>query len=601
MDDGIVYTPQEQSDETPTIRQLIDQVSHMGDRMDATASAINLLAEQASNPVHQKQEARVNAEAEQAVSMDTTMRRPLDTPLSDMPVPEFEGLLSDVVEKLGRRLPVVEGTSQAALKTTPSAASATDSTPSAASATASATSTASAAPVSASEAPTITMPPIQTTTNAASEQATPSQTSKTGAQSEETAGDDKPSKPVSFAQQIRSHAAAQFAPDVGASRGQAMLHQHLSRIGESLDQTRSVLERRGLSTSLLDKAAGTFFSTPVLDVLGGVAAAIGGVGETVRMGRELSNTARNLDENPVEAMGQNMENMATDITHDLGFTAYSGKQLASWRETAVNDYGLRLGSEQAQNMIHGRETLANMGLGSDSQAVSLADQIALNGGNVAASFQELSQDADRLGVGFKSLTDNVSSQVSAADQMIGSRDSSQVMRGSARILSGMKAAGLSTGAGDLSKFLNTPAFSNAYVMMMSGLTGKARQNAEYALMGGRQEMATFVEDEGLWPRIAQEMGRYASQTETAMSGSTSNQWANAAYLSSTGLSSLVQSNAQTTENWLHGEAEGRNMSLKVTLSQGLKGEVVDSGIVQQGEYGDGSSWIQVKNPELRNR
>ena len=189
----------------------------------------------------------------------------------------------------------------------------------------------------------------------------------------------------------------------------------------------------------------------------------------------------------------------------------------------------------------------------------------------------------------------------AADQTIGAQDSRQVMQGSARILSGMRAAGLATGAGDLSKFLNTSAFSNAYVMMMSGLTGKARQNAEYALMGGRQEMATFVEDEGLWPRIAEEMGRYASQTETAMAGNTGNEWANAAYLSSTGLSSLVQSNAQTTQNWLHGEAEGRNMSVKVTLSQGLKGEVVDSGVVEQGEYGDGSSWLEVKNPELRNR
>ena len=592
MDDDIVYTPQEQSDETPTIRQLIDQVSHMGDRMTATAQAINLLAEQASNPVHQKQEARVNAEAEQAVSVDTTLRRPLDTPLSDMPVPEFEGLLSDVVEKLGRKLPVVEEASQAAPKTTPSVASTTDST------TASVTSTASAAPVSASEAPTIMMPPIQTTSSA---DTTPSQTAETAPQSEAEATDGKPSQPVSFAKQIRSHAATQATPGVGAARGQAMLHQHLSRIGESLDQTRSVLERRGLSTSLLDRAAGTLFSTPVLDVLGGVAAAIGGVGETVRMGRDFENTARNLDETPVQATLQNAENFATDITHDLGFTAYSGKQLQSWRDMEVNDYGLRLGSEQAQNVTQGRETLANMGLSQDAQAASLADQIALNGGNVAASFKELSQDADRLGVGFKSLTDNVSSQVSAADQTIGSQDTQQITEGSARILSGMRAAGLSTGSGDLSKFLNTTAFSNAYVMMMSGLTGKARQNAEYALMGGRQEMASFVEDEGLWPRIAQEMGRYASQTETAMSGSTSNQWANAAYLSSTGLSSLVQSNAQTTENWLHGEAQGRDMSLKVTLSQGLKGEVVDSGVVERGEYGDGSSWIQIKNPELRNR
>lgn len=592
MDDDIVYTPQDEPDSTPTIRELIDQVSHMGDKMNATANAINLLAEQASNPVRQKQEARVNAEAEQSVSVDTAERRSLDTPLRDMAVPEFEGLLNDMVDRLGRKLPTVTETPQSAPKTT---------TPSVASVT-----SASAAPsqpaVSSSEAPTETIPPVQTTPTTSTEtNATPSTTPKTASQSGETSGQDKPSAPVSFAQQTRSHAATQTAPGVGAARGQAMLHQHLSRIGESLDKTRSILESRGMDTSFLDRLAGGLFSTPVLDVLGGTAAAIGGIGETVRMGRELNNTARNLDETPIQAALQNAENFATDITHDLGFTAYSGKQLQSWRDMEVNDYGLRLGSEQAQNVTQGRETLANMGLSQDAQAASLADQIALNGGNVAASFQMLSQDADRLGVGFKSLTDNVSDQVSAADQTIGSQDTSQIMQGSARILSGMKAAGLETGAGDLSKFLNTTAFSNAYVMMMSGLQGKARQNAEYALMGGRQEMATFVEDEGLWPRIAQEMGRYASQTETAMSGSTSNQWANAAYLSSTGLSSLVQSNAQTTENWLHGEAQGRNMSLKVTLSQGLKGEVVDSGIVQQGEYGDGESWIQIKNPELRNR
>lgn len=590
MDDNIVYTPDEQPDETPTIRQLIDQVTHMGDKMNATAQAINLLAEQASNPVHQKQEARVNAEAEQAVSVDTARRRPLDTPLSDMPVPEFEGVLNDVVEKLGRKLPGVEESSQPTPKpTVPTVETAATTT--------------TTAPVTAStvssDAPTVTLPPVQTTPSGTSE--SPSQTVKTGAKGGEQSSDDKPSAPVPFAKQVRSHAAAQAAPGVGAARGQAMLHQHLSRIGESLDKTRSVLESRGMDTSLLDRLAGGLFSTPVLDVLGGTAAAIGGIGETVRMGRELSNTARNLDETPVQAMGQNMENMATDITHDLGFTAYSGKQLASWRDMEVNDYGLRLGSRTADNVTQGRETLANMGLAQDAQAASLADQIALNGGNVAQSFRELSQDADRLGVGFKSLTDNVSSQVSAADQTIGAQDTQQITEGSARILSGMKAAGLSTGSGDLSKFLNTTAFSNAYVMMMSGLSGKARRNAEYALMGGRQEMATFVEDEGLWPRIAQEMGRYASQTETAMSGSTGNQWANAAYLSSTGLSSLVQSNAQTTENWLHGEAQGRDMSLRVTLSQGLKGEVVDSGVVEQGEYGDGSSWIAVKNPELRNR
>lgn len=594
MDDDIVYTPQDEPDSTPTIRELIDQVSHMGDRMDATAQAINLLAEQASNPVHQKQEARVSAEAAQSVAMDTTEKRPLDTPLKDMAVPEFEGLLNDVVEKLGRKLPVVEQASQPASKTTtPTTAdvSAATITPA----------TVSAAPVSSPEASTVTIPPIQTTPSVDSSATASSQTAKTGANSGETAGDDKPSKPVSFAKQVRSHAATQQAPGVGAARGQAMLHQHLSRIGESLDKTRSILEARGMDTSLLDRLAGGLFSSPVLDVLGGTAAAIGGIGETVRMGRDLSNTARNLDETPMQAAVQNAENAATDITHDLGFTAYSGKELQSWRNTAVNDYGLRLGSQTAENMIHGRETLANMGLAQDAQAASLADQIALNGGNVAASFQQLSQDADQLGVGFKSLTDNVSSQVSAADQTIGSQDANQIMQGSARILSGMRAAGLETGSGDLSKFLNTSAFSNAYVMMMSGLQGKARQNAEYALMGGKQEMATFVEDEGLWPRIAEEMGRYASQTETAMSGGTTNQWANAAYLSSTGLSSLVQSNAQTTENWLHGEAQGRNMSLKVTLAQGLKGEVVDSGIVQRGEYGDGSSWIQIKNPELRNR
>ena len=591
MDDDIVYTPQDEPDSTPTIRELIDQVSHMGDRMDATAQAINLLAEQASNPVHQKQEARVSAEAAQSVAMDTTEKRPLDTPLKDMAVPEFEGLLNDVVDRLGRKLPTVEQAPQSASKTTtPAPATASTST--------------AAAPTTTlplSEQPTETIPPVQTTPSVDSSATASSQTAKTGANSGETAGDDKPSKPVSFAKQVRSHAATQQAPGVGAARGQAMLHQHLSRIGESLDKTRSILESRGMDTSLLDRLAGGLFSSPVLDVLGGTAAAIGGIGETVRMGRDLNNTARNLDESPLQAAVQNAENMATDITHDLGFTAYSGKELQSWRQTAVNDYGLRLGSQTAENMIHGRETLANMGLAQDAQAASLADQIALNGGNVAASFQQLSQQADRLGVGFKSLTDNVSSQVSAADQTIGSQDANQIMQGSARILSGMRAAGLETGSGDLSKFLNTSAFSNAYVMMMSGLQGKARQNAEYALMGGKQEMATFVEDEGLWPRIAEEMGRYASQTETAMSGGTTNQWANAAYLSSTGLSSLVQSNAQTTENWLHGEAEGRNMSVKVTLSQGLKGEVVDSGIVQRGEYGDGSSWIQIKNPELRNR
>ena len=591
MDDDIVYTPGDQPDETPTIRELIDQVSHMGDRMDATAQAISLLAEQASNPVHQRQEARVNAEAAQSVAMDTTEKRPLDTPLKDMAVPEFEGLLNDVVEKLGRKLPSVEQASQPASKTTTPAPAASTTAPV----------TASAAPVSSPEASTVTIPPIQTTPSVDSSATASSQTAKTGANSGETAGQDKPSTPVSFAKQVRSHAATQQAPGVGAARGQAMLHQHLSRIGESLDKTRSVLEARGMDTSLLDRLAGGLFSSPVLDVLGGTAAAIGGIGETVRMGRDLNNTARNLDESPLQAAVQNAENFATDITHDLGFTAYSGKELQSWRQTAVNDYGLRLDSQTAENMIHGRETLANMGLANDAQAASLADQIALNGGNVAASFQELSQQADRLGVGFKALTDNVSSQVSAADQTIGSQDSQQVMQGSSRIISGMRAAGLSTGAGDLSKFLNTPAFSNAYVMMMNGLTGKARQNAEYALMGGRQEMATFVEDEGLWPRIAQEMGRYASQTETAMSGSTGNQWANAAYLSSTGLSSLVQSNAQTTENWLHGEAQGRDMSLKVTLSQGLKGEVINSGVVERGEYGDGSSWLEVKNPELRNR
>lgn len=591
-EDNIVYTPEEQPDETPTIRELIDKVSSMGDRMNATAQAINLLAEQASNPVHQKQEARVNAEAEQSVSVDTAQRRPLDTPLSDMSVPDFEGVLNDVVEKLGRKLPVAETVSQPSKTTTPASTSASTET--------STPLTATTAPVS--EQPTITMPPVQTTPSATSgTREAPSQTAETGAQSGGQSTSGKPTAPVSFAQQIRSHAATQSAPGVGAARGQAMLHQHLSRIGESLDKTRSVLESRGMDTSLLDRVAGGLFSSPVLDALGGTAAVIGGIGETVRMGRDLTNTARNLDETPVQATIQNAENMATDITHDLGFTAYSGKQLQSWRETEVNDYGLSLDSQTARRVTQGRETLANMGLSQDAQAASLADQIALNGGNVAQSFQQLSQDADRLGVGFKSLTDNVSSQVSAADQTIGAQDTSQITEGSARILSGMKAAGLSTGSGDLSKFLNTTAFSNAYVMMMSGLTGKARQNAEYALMGGRQEMALFVEDEGLWPRIAQEMGRYASQTETAMSGGTSNEWANAAYLSSTGLSSLVQSNAQTTQDWLHGEAEGRNMSVKVTLDKGLKGEVVDSGVVEQGEYGDGSSWLEVKNLELRNR
>lgn len=593
MDDDIVYTPQDEPDATPTIRELIDQVTHMGDRMDATAQAMNLLAEQASNPVRQRQEARVSAEAAQSVAMDTTARRPLDTPLKDMAVPEFEGLLNDVVEKLGRKLPVVEQASQPASKTT---------TPTTADVSA-ATNATPRASIPVSEQPTVTMPPVQTTpsVDSSATDATPSQTAKNAPKNAEQSKDDKPSAPVSFAKQIRSHAATQTAPTAGAARGQAMLHQHLSRIGESLDKTRSVLEARGASTSLLDRLTGGLFSSPVLDVLGSTAAAIGGVGDAVRMGRELTNTARNLDETPVQAMLQNTENFATDITHDLGFTAYSGKELQSWRQTAVNDYGLRLDSQTAQNMIHGRETIANMGLAQDAQAASLADQIALNGGNVAASFQELSQQADRLGVGFKSLTDNVSSQVSAADQTVGAQDAQQVMQGSARILSGMRAAGLSTGAGDLSKFLNTTAFSNAYVMMMSGLSGKARLNAEYALMGGRQEMATFVEDEGLWPRIAQEMGRYASQTETAMAGGTNNEWANAAYLSSTGLSSLVQSNAQTTQNWLHGEAQGRDMSLKVTLAQGLKGEVVDSGIVERGEYGDGSTWLSLKNPELRNR
>lgn len=594
MDDTVVYRPDDQPDATPTIRELIDQVSHMGDKMDATAQAINLLAEQASNPVHQKQEARISAEAEQSVSVDTAERRPLDTPLKDMAVPEFEGLLNDVADRLGRKLPSVEQASQPASKTTTPAAATT------------APATASAAPVSSPEAPTVTIPPIQmsgtdSSVDSSATDATPSQTSKNAPQNAEQSTSDKSHAPVSFAQQIRSHAATQTAPGVGAARGQAMLHQHLSRIGESLDKTRSLLESRGMDTSLLDRLAGGLFSSPVLDVLGGTAAAIGGMGEAVRIGRDLNNTARNLNESPMQAMLQNTENFATDITHDLGFTAYSGKELQSWRQTAVNDYGLRLGSQTAENMIHGRETLANMGLSQDSQAASLADQIALNGGNVAQSFKQLSEDADQLGVGFKSLTDNVSSQVSAADQTIGSQDSQQIMQGSARILSGMRAAGLSTGAGDLSKFLNTSAFSNAYIMMMNGLSGKARQNAEYALMGGKQEMATFVEDEGLWPRIAQQMGRYASQTETAMSGGTSNQWANAAYLSSTGLSSLVQSNAQTTQNWLHSEAQDRNMSVKVTLSKGLKGEVVDSGVVERGEYGDGSSWLEVKNPELRNR
>ena len=591
MDDNIVYTPDEQPDTTPTIRELIDQVSHMGDKMNATAQAINLLAEQASNPVHQKQEARVNAEAEQSVSVDTAERRPLDTPLKDMAVPEFEGLLNDVVDRLGRKLPVVTETSQTAPKTPLNTAMPV-----------AATTTPRTVPVTGPvSAPTLEQTAPGASTTPKVEAPTPSQTPKTGAQSGEQSTSDKTPAPVSFAQQIRSHAATQTAPGVGAARGQAMLNQHLSRIGDSLDKTRGFLEAKGMDTSLLDGLSDILSSTSLLDVLGGTAAAIGGIGETVRAGRELNNTARNLDESPMQATVQNMENFATDMTHDLGFTAYSGKELQSWRSMEVNDYGLRLGSQRARNVTQRRETLANMGLAQDSQAASLADQIALNGGNVAQSFKQLSEDADQLGVGFKSLTDNVSSQVSAADQTIGSQDSQQVMQGSARILSGMRAAGLSTGAGDLSKFLNTSAFSNAYIMMMNGLSGKARENAEYALMGGKQEMATFVEDEGLWPRIAQEMGRYASQTETAMAGNTTNQWANAAYLSSTGLSSLVQSNAQTTQNWLHGEAQGRNMSVKVTLSQGLKGEVVDSGVVERGEYGDGSSWLEVKNPELRNR
>lgn len=615
MDDDIVYTPDEQPDETPTIRELIDHVARMDDKMGTTATAINRLAEQASNPIHQKQEARINAEAEQSASTDTAVRRPAsETPLRDLPVYRFEGMLHDAANRLGRYLhntvtetetltggkpaakPVGESTGKTAKELVETVAGKSMGKP-------------VEEPVLESVAEGATEAVSSAATEAIEKRV--ETTAKTAA-TEATATAAKPAVATavanaaanaaeSYREKVEEHRATTTSYGDGMTEGRSLLHERLGGLADTIDKTKTMLEKHGVDDGFIDRLVGGLFASPVLDILGDTAAGLGGIGELFRMGRDLTNTARNLNENQVQAAAQNTQDAALDITHLLGFTAYSGKELKEWRDVEANDYGLRLDSDEARNVTKGRETLAQMGLSSDAIAVKLSDQLALSGENVAKTFNQLSQEARRLNIGFQSLTNNVSDEVTAANQTLGSQDDQQIIKGSAAILGGMRDAGLETTSGSLGKFLQTPAFSNAYVMMMGGLQGKARRNAEYALMGGTQEMALFVEDEGLWPRIAQEMGRYASQTETAMAGNTGNEWANAAYLSTTGLSQLVDSNAQETQDWLHGEAQGRNMSVKVTLSQGLKGEVVDSGVVERGEYGDGSSWLELKNPELRNR
>ncbi|MBQ5547621.1 MAG: hypothetical protein IIT33_02125 [Prevotella sp.] len=615
MDDDIVYTPDSTPDETPTIRELIDHVTHMDDKMGTTAAAINRLAEQASNPVHQKQEARINAEAEQNASTDTAVRRPMsETPLRDLPVYRFEGMLHDAANRLGRYLHNVDTEAETLTVGKPSAKPVEEPTggnikgllgtvagetakkpveePVIESVEEGTTEALSSAATEAVEkrVEKLVKPSATETVATAVKPAVTTAIANTAANVAE-----------SYKEKVEEHRATTTSYSAGMTEGRTLLNEGLEGLAGTVDKTKTMLEKHGFDDSFIDRLVGGLFSSSVLDALGGTAAIAGGVGEIVRAGRDMTNTARNLNENGVQVAAQNTQDAALDITHLLGFTAYSGKQLKDWREVEANDYGLRLDSDEARNVTKGRETLAQMGLSSDAIAVKLSDQLALSGENVAKTFDQLSTEARRLNIGFQSLTNNVSDEVTAANQTLGSQDDQQIIKGSAAILGGMRDAGLETTSGSLGKFLQTPAFSNAYVMMMGGLQGKARQNAEYALMGGTQEMALFVEDEGLWPRIAQEMGRYASQTETAMAGGTTNEWANAAYLSTTGLSQLVDSNAQETQDWLHGEAQGRNMSVKVTLSQGLKGEVVDSGVVERGEYGDGSSWLEVKNPELRNR
>lgn len=612
MDDDIVYTPQEQPDETPTIRELIDHVARMDDKMGTTAAAINRLAEQASNPIHQKQEARINAEAEQSASTDTAVRRPMsETPLRDLPVYRFENMLHDAANRLGRYLHNT-GTEAETFTVGKPAAKPVEKP------TGGNVKELLGTVVGTGAKKPVEEPVIESVeegaTEALSSAATEAVEKRVGKlvkpSATETAAKSEAATAVaniaantaeSYRQRVEEHRATTTSYGAGMTKGRSLLHEGLGGLADTVDKTKGMLEKHGVDDSFIDRLVGGLFSGSALDVAGDAAAVIGSIGEFVRMGRDMTNTARNLNENWMQVGAQNTQDAALDITHLLGFTAYSGKQLKDWREVEANDYGLRLDSDEARNVTKGRETLARMGLSSDAIAVKLSDQLALSGENVAKTFDELSTEARRLNIGFQSLTNNVSDEVTAANQTLGSQDDQQIIRGSAAILGGMRSAGLETTSGSLGKFLQTPAFSNAYVMMMGGLQGKARQNAEYALMGGTQEMALFVEDEGLWPRIAQEMGRYASQTETAMAGNTGNEWANAAYLSTTGLSQLVDSNAQETQDWLHGEAQGRDMSLKVTLSQGLKGEVVDSGIVQRGEYGDGSSWLEVKNPELRNR
>ena len=611
MDDDIVYTPQNEPDETPTIRELIDHVARMDDKMGTTAAAINRLAEQANNPVHQKQEARINAEAEQSASTETAVRRPTsETPLRDLPVYRFEDMLHDAANRLGRYLhnagtgaepqpvgkPVrkpVKTTEEPVKTVAATAAKKQVEEPVIASVEEGAAEAASAAATDAVEERIEKVVADDATETASESPVKPAVTTAIA----NTVGNSV----ESYKEKVEEHRRTTTSYGAGMSQGRSLLNEHLGRLADNIDKTKSMMEKHGADSGFIDRLVGGLFNGSVLDVLGDTAAVTGLMGEGVRMERNLGNIARNLNENQMQAAMQDTQDAGLDISHALGFTAYNGKQLSEWRDVEANDYGLRLDSDEARNVTKGRETLAQMGLSSDAIAVKLSDQLALSGKNVASVFDELSDEARRLDIGFKSLTNNVSDEVSAANQTLGSQDDLQIIKGSAAILGGMRSAGLETTSGSLGRFLQTPAFSNAYVMMMGGLQGKARQNAEYALMGGTQEMALFVEDEGLWPRIAQEMGRYASQTETAMSGGTTNEWANAAYLSTTGLSQLVDSNAQETQDWLHGEAQGRNMSVKVTLSQGLKGEVINSGVVERGEYGDGSSWIQIKNPELRNR
>lgn len=260
-----------------------------------------------------------------------------------------------------------------------------------------------------------------------------------------------------------------------------------------------VLGKMGMMEGLFEKA---------LPFLGAAGAMIGAVGGAVDWGRHMRQDEISQGVGLGGAIGNTLTDAATNIGHDLGFTANTGRDLQQYRNEALANNWALYGSK-ATTYFDARKWATNEGLTTqaDTNWIQEMTALGLSTNQIKVQFQGLSEVSKQVGVSFQNLSKSVAQEATESEKLFGKQGSQGTGQGEVQVQEADNLFGLNSGT--IGKMALTAGGQSAManVLIASGHAGQ-----EEASVGSPKEMYANIVKDHLGAALAKSMMAQAYQT-----------------------------------------------------------------------------------------